>query len=242
MFEDVAIIMVSPQLGENIGAAARVMANFGFDDLRIVNPRDGWPNKKAEIMSACGIEVLRKAKIYDKLHDALGDLEQIYACSARARKMYKDYVGLKDHICDLQKQTLPLGKVGIMFGSERCGLLNEEIIYATKIININTDEKSPVLNLAQAIAIMCYEYYNLLRQPIKKKSKYKKRNANMSEMIFLLEELKSDLDNTGFFKDSDRKVKMYENIANIFVRSNLSGQEIRTLVGAFKALYNFHKK
>jgi len=242
MSVDVAIILVSPQLGENIGAASRIMANFNFADLRIVNPRDGWPNSKAEIMSACGIKVLENAKIYDRLHDAVADLEEVYACTARARKMYKEYVGLKDHISDIKDNGISANKIGVMFGSERCGLLNEEIIYAKKIININTDDKFPVLNLAQAVAIICYEYYHCLRSPIDKVSKYKKRDAKMSEMIFFLETLKDNLDETGFFKDEDRKVKMYENISNIFVRNDLSGQEIRTLVGAFDALYNFNKK
>ena len=236
---DISIILVSPQLGENIGAAARIMANFGFSDFRIVNPRDGWPNKKAEIMSACGIEVLQNAKIYENLHDAVGDLEEIYACTARDRKMYKSHVSLKDHIEEITLCDLDTKKIGIMFGSERCGLLNEEIIYAKKIINIRTNNKSPVLNLAQAVAIICYEHYNLLQESMKKSSKYKKRNAKMSEMIFFLEELKNNLDKTGFFKDEDRKIKMYQNISNIFIRNNLSGQEIKTLVGAFKALYNF---
>lgn len=242
MSVDVAIILVNPQLGENIGAAARIMANFGFSDLRVVNPRDGWPNVKAEEMSACGIEVLQGARVYGKLGEALSDLNEVYACTARVRKMHKEHIGLKSHIEDIKKNGLSAEKIGVMFGSERCGLLNEEIIYAKKIVNINTDDKFPVLNLAQAVALVCYEYNHCFKNLADKLSKYKKRHAKMSEVTFFLEQLKSNLDETGFFKDEDRKVKMYENISNIFVRNDLSGQEVRTLVGAFSALYNFEKK
>ena len=238
-----AIILVTPQLGENIGAAARIMANFGFCDLRVVNPRDGWPNKKAEIMAAGGLEVLNGAKIYNDLQTALGDLEQIYACSARSRKIYKDYVSIKDHVANIKSeiQTNNQVKIGLMFGSERCGLLNDEIMYAKEIIYINAAESYPILNLAQAVSIMCYEYYNIYNNVMARSSKYKARQAKVSEIVFFLEELKYKLDKTGFFKDDQRREKMYQNISNIFMRNNLSGQEVKSLVGIFKALYNYNE-
>ena len=235
---DSAVILVSPQLGENIGSVGRVMANFGFSDLRIVNPRDGWPNKKAEIMSVGGIDVIKSAKIYDKLSDAFEGLSEIYACSTRSRKLYKECVALKDHIADFDSNVCT-SNIGLMFGSEKCGLLNDEIIYAKKIITINANPSYPILNLAQAVSLVCYEYFNLFAKSNIKDSKYKKRDAQMSEIVYFLEELKNSLDKTGFFKDEDRKVKMYQNISNIFTRNNLSGQEIKTLVGAFKALYDY---
>ncbi len=129
-----AVILVKPQMGENIGSAARIMANFAHSDLRIVEPRDGWPNRKAEILAAGGLDIIKSAKIYSNVAAALEDLDEIYACSARVRKMHKEHYNLKDHIAEMQIRVAQNNnvKIGMLFGSERMGLLNDDIIYAKK--------------------------------------------------------------------------------------------------------------
>ena len=171
MFKNIAIILVNPQLGENIGSVARIMANFAFSDLRIVSPRDGWPNnKKAQILAAGGIDIINDATIYDNLSDAIADLSELYACSARVRKMNKEVYNLKEHMQDIEQNNIMSNKLGIMFGSERCGLLNEQIIYAKKVINIQANSEYGVLNLAQAVALICYEYFSFkIFQQVEKK-------------------------------------------------------------------------
>ncbi len=232
-----AIILVNPQLGENIGSVARIMHNFAFSDLRIVNPRDGWPNKQAEILAAGGEQLINNAKIFANLEDALADLEIIYACSARSRKMHKPVANLKEHITEVE-QYADLSKIGLMFGSERCGLLNEEIIYAKAIITIAANEVYPVLNLSHSVGLVCYEYFNMA--PVNaKENKYQKKALRQEDLTYYLDDLQAKLDKTGFFIDEPRKLKLFQAIANIYTRNNLSGQEVKTLTGISKALFNY---
>jgi tRNA/rRNA methyltransferase len=235
-----AVILVKPQMGENIGSAARIMANFAHYDLRIVEPRDGWPNRKAEILAAGGLDIIKSAKIYSDIAAALEGLDEIYACSARVRKMHKDHYHLKDHIEEIKARVANNHnvKIGMMFGSERMGLLNDDIIYAKKIVNIAANEQYSVLNLSHAIGLVCYEYFNI---SAKKEItvKYRKKEASKTEIAYFLEDLKDKLDDTEFFIDKERKIKMFQAISNIFTRNDLSSQELKTMVGIVKALYYF---
>jgi len=232
------VILAKPQMGENIGSAARIMANFGHTDLRIVDPRDGWPNRKAEVLAAGGLEIIHNAKVYDSVADALHDLDEIYACSARVRKMHKDHYNLKEHAAEIKENSAMEGgkRIGMLFGSERSGLLNEEIIFAKKIVNIAANDEYPVLNLSHAIGLVCYEYFNL-QQAGEITKKYCKKEMNQTELAYFLDDLKEKLDETGFFIDEARKVKMFQAISNIFTRNDMSSQEVKTLVGMMKALY-----
>ena len=238
MFKNIAIILVNPQLGENIGSVARIMANFAFSDLRIVSPRDGWPNERAKVLAAGGIDIIDNAKIYKDLDNAIADLSELYACSARVRKMNKEIYNLKEHMQDVEQNNIISNKLGIMFGSERSGLLNEQIIYAKKVINIKTNSEYGVLNLAQAVALICYEYFSfkIFQQVNKKDNLFQDNKASLEEVNFLLTDLKDKLAKKEVFKDEERQAKMYQNIHNIFIRNNLSKQEVRTLLGVIKIL------
>ena len=125
-----------------------------------------------------------------------------------------------------------------MFGSERCGLLNDEIIFAKKIITIATSKETPVLNLSHAAALICYEYFNI-QNKVKINGKYKKKSLNKIELHYFLDDLKNKLAETNFFKNEARKNKMFQAISNIYTRNNLSAQEVKTLIGITKALYYF---
>ena len=195
-------------------------------------------NKKAQILAAGGIDIINDATIYDNLSDAIADLSELYACSARVRKMNKEVYNLKEHMQDIEQNNIMSNKLGIMFGSERCGLLNEQIIYAKKVINIQANSEYGVLNLAQAVALICYEYFSFkIFQQVEKKDIFLQEDkANFAEVNFFIEELKNKLEKKETFKDPDRQAKMYQNIHNIFIRNNLSKQEVRTLLGVIKIL------
>lgn len=151
-----SIILVSPQLGENIGAAARCMLNFGLTDLRIITPRDGWPNPKAVDMAKGAKEVINNAKIFDSLADATFDITKLYATTARTRDMEKPVYSAHETAEEIIKNS---GKSAIMFGAERSGLSNEDITLADAICSIPVAPIYTSLNLAQAVNITCYEWF-----------------------------------------------------------------------------------
>ncbi len=129
-----AIILVEPQLGENIGTAARAMANFGLNDLRIVNPRDGWPNEQAQKASANAIHVVDKAQIFDNLEDAIADLQYICATTARPRDMVKEILSPESVATVMHEKVAQKQTTGILFGREKSGLTNTDISYADSIV------------------------------------------------------------------------------------------------------------
>ena len=151
-----AIILVEPQLGENIGAVARIMANFGLSDLRLVAPRDGWPNPKAEEMAAGGIAIVNNARIFPSLEEAIADLQYVVATSARQiRDMEVRSLAPRESIANIPEDFA----TGIMFGRERIGLTNDEITFADSLVSIPVSKDCPSLNIAQAVAIITYEWH-----------------------------------------------------------------------------------
>lgn len=222
-----SIILVSPQMGENIGAAARAMKNFGLFDLRIINPRDGWPSEPADAMSVGAINIIKEAKIFRDVQSAIGDLEYIYAATAAPRDMNKNYVLLKDIKPDAKK-------IGILFGRESSGLSNEEISHANSILTIDTDPEFSSLNIAHAVAVIAYEFF-------KKQQRQDLSNAQelatKEELEYFFEHLIGGLDDKGFFKVPEKKPLMTQNIRAIFNRiDNLSKSEINTLRGIVSSL------
>ncbi len=153
-----AIILVNPQMGENIGAAARVMHNFGLTDLRIVNPRDGWPNLAAEAMSAKAIGLIQAAPIYTTTAEAVADMQVVYATSARMRDMAKPVVESPFLGEKLHQYARAGVRTAILFGAERSGLLNEDVVLADALLTIPVNPENPSLNLAQAVAVVAYEW------------------------------------------------------------------------------------
>ena len=229
------IILVAPQIGENIGATARAMKNFGINELRIVAPRDGWPNEQARSNAVGAVNIINSAKIYDSLEDSVKDLEYLYATTCVKRTMNKDYVFSQNLYLDYPNSA----KVGIMFGRENNGLSNKEIALANKIITINTTEFSS-LNIAQAVIIICYELFRNShpREAIHNIQKL----ATKEEIEYFLTNLFSKLNQTGFFKAPEKKSIVQQNITNIFMRiNNLSFPEVRILHGVIKSLYTFDK-
>ena len=156
--EGPAIILVHPQLGENIGMVARAMANFGLAELRLVNPRDGWPSEKAISAASKADHVIEAAKVYPSLEEAVADLEFVYATTARDRYGYKEVRSPVVAADDLRTRFRAGQKTGILFGRERTGLTNEEIALADELVTFPVNPAFASLNLAQAVLLMSYEW------------------------------------------------------------------------------------
>ncbi|MDX1917244.1 MAG: RNA methyltransferase [Rickettsiaceae bacterium] len=225
MNNQIYIILSRPQLGENIGACARAMKNFGFSNLRIVSPRDAWPNEKAISASAGADDIILSAEIFHDLKSAIEDLEYIYATTAIKRDMNKNYVQSKN----LSTEFNNCAKVGIIFGRENWGLSNEDISLANSIITIDTTIDFSSLNLAQSVLVICYE---LFKSNVRPDLSNAQNLASKKEMDYFLESLFDALDDRNFFRILEKKDRMKLNIRNIFQRiDQLSKSDIQTLRG-----------
>jgi tRNA/rRNA methyltransferase len=236
---------VAPQLGENIGASARAMKNFGITDLRIVNPRDGWPNSKAINMSVGASDVIHNAKIFSDIKSAIYDLELVYAATAAARDMNKESVLSRDISTDLVRDNAD--KIGFLFGRENSGLNNEEISYAHKILTIDTVKDFTSLNIAHAVAIICYQLFQNLGKNTSDLSKInyatKDPKPQLSEVENFYDHLFDKLESKNFFRTSEKKNHMSQKIRNLFSRiDNLSKSELQTLRGMITVLTKDERK
>lgn len=226
----ISIILVAPQMGENIGAVARAMKNFDIYDLRIVDPRDGWPNEKTVSMSVGAADLIANARIFGSVVDAISDLSYVYAATATPRDMNKEYVFSRDLKEDIPKT----GKVGIMFGRENCGLNNQEISYANKIITIDTNLSFSSLNIAHSVAVICYELFQARMQS---RPYVQPTLAGNDELEYFYEHLFNSLEERKFFRVPEKREKMSLKIRNIFARiDNLSKTELQTLRGIITVL------
>jgi tRNA/rRNA methyltransferase len=227
------IILVRLQMGENIGACARSMKNFNFfNELRIVSPRDEWPNSKAISNAATGVDIVESAKIFNSLDDAISDLEYIYACTARKRDMNINSSEVKDLSVEFNSSL----KTGIIFGPENSGLTNDEVSIANNLIYINANPEFLSLNISQAVMLVCYEMRGFaLQKPIANNQDL----ATKDDLKIFLDRLFLELENKKFFKVDEKKPIMKRNIANIFNRiDNLSKSELQTLHGIISTKVN----
>ena len=232
-------ILVRPQMGENIGSAARAIKNFNIKYLRIVNPRCNWPSQKALATSVGAKDILKSAKVYNSIEKAIGDLDIIFASTSRIRKVNKEIIS----ILDFKKKVEKKRKIGILFGPEASGLSNDEISYANYLVKIPTNKKFSSLNLSHSVIIFCFELFQYFSN--KKaiyKSGYKSSVAKKSEVNKFLSFIVDKLDKKGFLQPGHKRKSMIRNINNIFHRLNLSEQEIRILLGIFSTLNEFNTK
>lgn len=233
------IILVNPQLAENVGMTARAMMNCGLANLRLVSPRENHLSDKAISASSGAEEILHNAKIFETLEQAVGDLNFIFASTARRRDMIKII-----HTADSAAQTMQENiaqniKCGILFGPERTGLENDDVAIADAIIEIPLNPKHCSLNLSQAVLLVGYEWYKLQINAPKVQLVTNKTNVANKETIFnFFNFIEKELDECGNFKNEEKRPRMVRNLHNIFLRSNLTEQEINTLYGVFNHLIN----
>ena len=236
---NINFILVRPQMGENIGSVARAIKNFNIKNLRIVNPQCTWPNKKALATSVGAKDVLKSAKIYNSVEKSIGDLDMIFASSARIRKINKKVISITNI-----KTKIKIGsKIGILFGPEASGLSNDEISCADYLVKIPSNKKFSSLNLSHSAIIFCFEIFQFFStKKTQYKTGYNSKLANKSEVNKFLSFIIKGLDKKGFLQPKDKRQSMIRNINNIFHRLNLSEQEIRILLGIFTTLNEINNK
>ena len=225
---------MNPQLGENIGACARALKNFGFSNLNIVAPRDPWPNTKAKMTSVGAYNIIQKAKIYKNVSDAVKKFDLIFASTARKRDVNKKHISIINFVKLLSKHKN--SNIGIMFGPEASGLSNHDLSLSNFIIQIPTSKKLTSLNLSHAVIVICYEIYKSLNLSEFKKEKVLTKLTSKSSIKNLIKYLEEMLDKKKFFKPLEKKKSMILNINNIFGRLELSDKELRILFSIFSSL------
>lgn len=249
-----AIVLVRPQMGENIGAAARAMSNFGLSDLRLVAPRDGWPNDAARRVAAGGEAIVDAAILYPDTASALSDIQIAFATTARSRDMDKRVVTPKQAVEEIMREVnrpsessaRPMEfsgensggnvKTAFIFGPERTGLENEDIALADAFLTIPTIPEHYSLNIAQSVVVLAYEWFSRTQQGVKNVEGLR-AIATKDEYQSLFQQLESYLDEANFFRVEEKKPVMWNNTRTMLIRGGFSSQEIRTLRGIFRILW-----
>ncbi|MGB7404833.1 MAG: RNA methyltransferase [Pacificimonas sp.] len=232
MGEKPIIVLVRPQLGENIGTAARAMLNFGLTEMRLVAPRDGWPNPDAGPAASGADEVLSGAIVYPSVDDAIADCAHVYATTVRKRGMLKPVVTPEDAATESEIRP---GRTAILFGPEATGLDNEEVIRAQSILTVPVNPTFSSLNLAQCVLLCAYEWSR--RTPLAMPTKEDELEAApQAEVDGLVVQLTAALEGTGYFRVEDRAATARRTVRNLLTRPGYSDQEIRTLRGVVSAL------
>lgn len=222
------VILVAPQMGENIGAVARAMGNFGASELRIVNPRDGWPNAAAEAMAAHALPIVKKAQAFDSLEAAIDDCTHVVAATARQRDMQKPQYKPKEWA--VQPRS---GKTALLFGRENNGLSNDEVALANAIVSVPVHPDCPSINLAQSAAVLCYEWYQAEHQSL---APNVEPPAPQADLHNFFNQLELKLDASNFWKVEAKKDKMWRNLRNLFTRAEPTKQEIQSLHGVVRSI------
>ncbi|MGB6795303.1 MAG: RNA methyltransferase, partial [Xanthobacteraceae bacterium] len=231
------VVLVEPQLGENIGAAARAMANFGLSRLRLVKPRQSWPNEKAQMMAAGADRILDGAKLYDTLEQAIADCSFVLATTARAHDQAKPVIGPAEAARQIAPRVTAGEMVAIVFGRERNGLENDEVALADRIVTLPVNAAFASLNLAQAIVIIAYEWFKLsTEEKLPFGMPDKSAPAPKQQLLAFFAALESELEKVEFFRPPDKRETMQINLRNIFSRMQPTQQDIQTLHGVIMSI------
>lgn len=237
------IILVRPQLGENIGTAARAMMNCGLTEMRLVAPRDDWPNPKAVAAASGADDIVEGAAVFDDVPAAIADLTHVYATTARRRDMFKEVVGPRAAAAEIAAAGEG-SRIGILFGPEAKGLNNDDVTLAGKIIEAPLNPHHSSLNLAQAVLLVAWEWrMTRIAEPeafvAGMADQYGEAGAlpaPQADLIRLFEHLEAELDESGFLWPEDKRPVMVRNLRNMLQRAQLTEQEVRTLRGVVKSL------
>jgi tRNA/rRNA methyltransferase len=231
------IVMVRPQLGENIGMAARAMLNCGLSALRLVSPRDGWPNDRARRAASGADIVLDRAAVFETVGEAVADLEHVVATTARNRELVQRIVTARRAAADMRGWIAQGRKVGILFGPERTGLENEDMVHADAALTIPLNPQFSSLNVAQAVLLVAYEWMAAGdATPAERMADHAARPATKEELENLFAHLERALDESGFLRHKAMRPSMVLNLRALLQRAAMTEQEARTFHGVIKFL------
>ena len=233
-----AIVLINPQLGENIGMVARAMLNNGLTDLRLVKPRRGWPQESAIKTASGATIVLDNAQIFDTTEEAVADLHYLYATTARERDLTKTVVTPKQAAVEMHSK-IPVGiQCGVLFGPEAAGLTNEDVAICDAILNVPLYPAFSSLNLAQAVLLIGYEWYQMDAEAEASTLVLRSDThpATKQDMLHLFEHLESELDHCGLLRLKAKRKSMVQNLRAMLTRAQLTDQEVRSLRGVIGCL------
>src|SRR5260221_8344390 len=235
------VVLVEPQLGENIGTAARAMANFGLTRLRLVRPRDAWPNVHARRAASGADAVLDDAALYDTLAAALADCSFVLATTARAHDQAKPVIGPAEAALEMAPRLAAGETVAVVFGRERWGLMNDEVGLADLIVTFPVNPAFASLNLAQAVLIVAYEWFKTAGGALPFQMPLRAPPAGKEQVFAFLAPLERELERVEFFRPAEKRDTMTINLRNIFARMAPTQQDIQTLHGVVTAMVEGRK-
>lgn len=231
------VVLVEPQLGQNIGMAARAMGNFALSELRIVNPRDGWPNIHASRAASGADAIIDGAKLFDTVTDAVADCSLLFATTARAHDQAKPVLSPEAAVQEMAAEIAGEGRAAILFGRERWGLTNEEVALADRIVTFPVDPEFASLNLAQAVLLVGYEWFKVARGGVLPfAATDRSARASQQQVQAFFDTLVAELDRVEFLRPAEKRDTMVVNLRNIFSRMEPTRQDMQTLHGAIKAI------
>ncbi|MGF9695346.1 RNA methyltransferase [Rhizobium sp. 0TCS1.26] len=242
--EGPAIILVEPQLGENIGMVARAMANFGLAELRLVNPRDGWPSEKAQAAAAKADHVIEATTVFSSLEEAVADLNFVFATTARNRDGFKEVRAPVTAAAMLRQRFVGGEGTGILFGRERWGLTNEEVALADEIVTFPVNPAFASLNIAQAVLLMSYEWMksgmeNGATTPFQK---VEQKPASKQQLIGFFDQIEDALGARNYFHPPNKVPRMIDNLRSVLSRPGFTEPEISVLRGVISSLDRFQRR
>lgn len=238
-----AFVLVRPQMGENIGAAARAMWNFGLDRMRLVAPRDGWPNQRAVAMSSGAGRLLDEAGLYDDVAGAVGDCSFVFATTARQRGLTKPVMS-PERAMQLAAEKIAAGeKVAVLFGPERAGLENDDVARANAIISVPVNPEFASLNLGQCVLLTAYEWRRQVAEITHETVEMARADwASGIEMEKLAEHYEDRLEQAGFFFPPEKAENMKMNLRNLWSRMRLTRADVQMLHGVMRQMVRWKER
>jgi len=227
-------ILVKPQLGENIGACARSMKNFGFQKLQIVNPKINFPNHKAKATSVGAFDIINKAKVFNEVENAIKPYDLIISLSARRRDINKKHITIQD-LKEIISKRINYN-IGLMFGPEASGLSNKDLSYSNFILQIPTSPRFKSLNLSHSLTIVCYEIFKIINKKKIKKGSIDLKISSKSKISSVVSHLINLLEKKEFFIPIEKKHSMLMNINNLIYRLEPNDKELRILASIISSL------
>ena len=227
-------ILIKPQLGENIGACARSMKNFGFNKLNIVSPKISFPNHKAKATSVGAFDIINKAKVFSETKDAISSFDTVISLSARRRDINKKHISLNDFLNIIKKKKNY--SFGLMFGPEASGLSNEDLSFSNYILQIPTSTKFKSLNLSHSVTVICYEIFKILNNKSYEKNRTNLRISSKLKINLFINHLLKLLEDKNFFLPIEKKQSMILNINNLIYRLEPNDKELRILASIISSL------
>jgi tRNA/rRNA methyltransferase len=231
------VVLVEPQMGENIGAVARAMLNCGLNRMSLVKPKQGWPNQKAVTMASGATEVLDKAQLFETTEEAVQGITALYATTARPRELTVRVITPRQAGLEMREADARGEEVGLMFGPERSGLTNDHIVLADTVISVPLNPAYSSLNLAQAVLLVAYEWFTAADvTPAESIEMSGTRLAEKKDVMELFARLETELDAGGFFRAPNLKKTVVRNLRAMLQRGRMSDQEVRTFHGMISAM------